>query len=108
MGNRFEIELEEFKKLREQNVDILIIDVREPWEWEICCFPEAKRIPLKELPNRTSELDQKKEIIVYCRSGGRSAKAVEFLKQAGFTKVKNLKGGIIGWASRFDPSMPTY
>lgn len=108
METTFDIELEDFKKLRDQKADVFVLDVREPWEWDICHFPEAKLIPSKELPNRLSELDPNKEMIVHCRSGGRSSKAVELLQKSGFLKARNLKGGIIGWADKIDPSYPKY
>lgn len=104
----FEIQPEELKKLLDQKADVSILDVREPWEWEICHFPQARLIPLKELPSRIKELDHSRELVVHCKSGGRSAKAVEQLKQAGFTQVKNLVGGITAWAQRIDSGFPTY
>ncbi len=108
MEYEIDIELEEFKHLRDQKVDHILIDVREKWEWELCCFPEALHIPLGELQRRMNELDKSKFIIVHCKSGGRSARAVEQMKKAGFAKVKNLKGGINGWAEKIDPSVPKY
>lgn len=108
MANEFEITPEELKQLRDKKADIAVLDVRESWEWDICHFPEAKLIPVKELPNRLNELDRNQDIVVHCRSGGRSAKAVELLKKSGFTRVKNLAGGITAWAERIDPSVPTY
>jgi adenylyltransferase/sulfurtransferase len=68
----------------------------------------GKLIPLNDLPKRVSELDSSREIVVHCKMGGRSAKAVEFLRQAGFGKVKNLAGGITAWAERVDPKVPKY
>jgi adenylyltransferase/sulfurtransferase len=65
-------------------------------------------IPLKDLPKRINELDTAKEIIVHCKVGGRSRQAVEFMKQSGFRKVKNLVGGIDEWAELIDPAMPRY
>jgi adenylyltransferase/sulfurtransferase len=86
----------------------VLVDVREPHEYQICRIPGAKLIPLGEVPKRVHELDSADEIVAYCRSGVRSAKAVEFLKQAGFRKVKNMKGGILAWADKVDPSVPKY
>ena len=65
-------------------------------------------IPLNDLPKRVNELDSSREIVVHCKMGGRSAKAVAFLQQAGFTKVHNLAGGIMAWSDRVDPKMPKY
>ncbi|MCS7062030.1 MAG: molybdopterin-synthase adenylyltransferase MoeB, partial [Anaerolineae bacterium] len=85
-----------------------LIDVREPQEWEIAHLPAARLIPKGELPNHLGELSQTDEILVHCRSGVRSAEAVQFLRQMGFKKAKNVKGGILAWAREIDPSMPTY
>jgi adenylyltransferase/sulfurtransferase len=102
-----EIEVEELKKRLDRGDDIYVLDVREPHEYDICNIG-GHLIPLGELPNRVNELDTSKEIIAHCRSGVRSAKAVNFLRQAGFKKVHNLAGGILAWADRVDPSMPKY
>lgn len=85
-----------------------LIDVREPQEWEIAHLPAAHLIPKGELPSRLGELSQTDEILVHCRSGVRSADAVLFLRQMGFKKVKNVKGGILAWAREVDPSVPVY
>ncbi len=85
-----------------------ILDVRNPVEYEICKLPESVLIPLSQLPQRTGELDPNQEIIVHCKTGQRSAQAVEFLREAGFQKVKNLLGGIEAWAEEIDADMPTY
>jgi molybdopterin/thiamine biosynthesis adenylyltransferase/rhodanese-related sulfurtransferase/molybdopterin converting factor small subunit len=86
----------------------VLIDVREPHEYQICNIPQAKLIPLGDLPKRVNELDSADEIIAHCKSGMRSAKAVDFLKQAGFKKVRNMKGGILAWSDKVDPSVPKY
>jgi len=86
----------------------VLIDVREPHEYQICNIPYAKLIPLGDLPKRVNELDSADEIVAHCKSGMRSAKAVEFLKQAGFRKVRNMKGGILAWSDKVDPSVPKY
>jgi adenylyltransferase/sulfurtransferase len=86
----------------------VLIDVREPHEYQICRIPQARLIPLGDLPKRVHELDSADEIVAHCRSGARSGKAVEFLKQAGFRKVKNMRGGILAWADKVDPSVPKY
>lgn len=87
---------------------LVLLDVREPHELEISQLPGAKLIPLGDLPRRVHELDSADEVVVFCKSGGRSARAVEFLRQAGFRKVKNLRGGINLWAELVDPSLPRY
>jgi adenylyltransferase/sulfurtransferase len=86
----------------------VLIDVREPHEYQICNIPYAKLIPLGDLPKRVNELDSADEIVAHCKSGTRSAKAVDFLKQAGFRKVRNMKGGILAWSDKVDPSVPKY
>ncbi len=88
--------------------ELVILDVREPHEFDICRIPKSKLIPLAEVEKRVAELDRGSEIVVHCRSGARSAKAVKFLREAGFEKVKNLKGGILAWAEEVDPSVPKY
>ncbi len=89
---------------------ITIIDVREPHEWQIGNLENygSKLIPLGEFPSRLNELNGDDEIVVHCKMGGRSAKAYETLKQAGFKKIRNLKGGILAWADQVDPNMPKY
>ena len=102
-----EITVEELKAKIDCSEDIFILDVREPHEYEICNLGGCL-IPLNDLPNRMHELDSSNEIIAHCKTGQRSAKAVEFLKQAGFKKVKNLSGGIIAWTNRINKKMPKY
>jgi len=85
-----------------------LIDVREPHELEISRIPGADLIPLGQLAARLSELDSADEIVLFCKSGSRSARALELLVSAGFRKVKNLKGGINAWAREVDPSLPIY
>jgi len=102
-----EISVEEFKQRLDARDDLFILDVREPHEYQICNL-KGHLIPLNDLPRRVNELDSSKEMVVHCRSGVRSAKAVEFLHQAGFTKAKNLAGGILAWSDRIDPKVPKY
>jgi len=87
--------------------DLFILDVREPHEYQICNLG-GHLIPLGELSRRVNELDSSREIVAHCRSGKRSAEAVEFLRSAGFRKVLNLKGGILAWSDEVDPSVPKY
>src|SRR5438874_1545642 len=102
-----EISVEELKRRLDAKDDLFILDVREPHEYQICNL-NGHLIPLNDLPKRVNELDPSKDMVVHCRSGGRSAKAVEFLRQAGFTKAKNLTGGVLAWADKIDPKMPKY
>ena len=95
-------------KLRlDRGDDLFILDVREPQEYRICHL-NGRLIPLGELPQRVSELDRSREIVVHCRSGKRSADAVEFLQRAGFPRIWNLKGGILAWSDDVDPAVPKY
>jgi len=87
---------------------VLLIDVREPFEAEIAHIPGARLIPLGELQNRMDEIDRHADIVVHCRSGLRSAKAARWLEEAGFERVRNLRGGILAWADEVDPSTPKY
>ncbi len=84
------------------------IDVREPHEYQICSIPGAKLIPLGELPKRLNELDPSVELVAHCKSGVRSGKAIDLLKQNGFKKLRNMKGGILAWSDQVDPSVPKY
>ena len=99
--------VEEFKQRLDKGDDLFVLDVREPHEYQICNLG-GHLIPLNDLPKRMSELDSSREIVVHCKMGGRSAKAVDFLKQSGFTRVHNLAGGITAWAERIDPKVPKY
>ena len=103
-----EIDPVEVKAKLDENNGLVLIDVREPHEWQICNIPGARLIPLGELPRRVHELDSAADIVVHCKSGMRSAKACDFLRQAGFRKVKNMKGGILAWSDKVDPRVPKY
>jgi sulfur-carrier protein adenylyltransferase/sulfurtransferase len=102
-----EMTVEELKRRLDAGENLFVLDVREPHEYQICNIG-GHLIPLGDLPNRVNELDSSREIVAHCRSGVRSAKAVNFLQQAGFKKVHNLAGGILAWADRVDPKMPKY
>jgi len=85
-----------------------IVDVREPWEWALAHLDGARRIPLRELSRRLGELDPKTEIVTLCHHGTRSARAAAILREAGFRRVRNLRGGIDAWSREVDPSLPRY
>jgi molybdopterin/thiamine biosynthesis adenylyltransferase/rhodanese-related sulfurtransferase/molybdopterin converting factor small subunit len=87
---------------------ILLLDVREPHEWDIVHIEGSKLIPLGDLPERVNELDSADEIVAYCHVGGRSARATDFLRGIGYKKVRNLEGGIETWSVEVDPSLPRY
>ena len=102
-----EIQPEELKRRLDAKEDIFVLDVREPHEYQICNI-HGHLIPLGDLPTRVHELDSSREIVVHCKSGTRSAKAVDFLRQSGFKRATNLAGGILAWAERIDRSVPKY
>jgi adenylyltransferase/sulfurtransferase len=102
-----EISPRELKARLDRGDDLFILDVREPHEFQICNLG-GHLIPLGELSRRVNELDSSREIVAHCRSGKRSAEAVEFLRSAGFRKVLNLKGGILAWSDEVDASVPKY
>jgi adenylyltransferase/sulfurtransferase len=103
-----DLEPGEVKARIDRGDDFVLIDVREPHEYQICNIPYAKLIPLGQLPKRLNELNPDDEIVAHCKSGMRSAKAVELLKQSGFRKVRNMKGGILAWSDKVDPTVPKY
>jgi sulfur-carrier protein adenylyltransferase/sulfurtransferase len=102
-----EITPRELKQRQDRGDDLFVLDVREPHEYQICNL-NGYLIPLGDLPKRVSELDSSREIVAHCRSGKRSADAVDFLRKAGFRKIWNLKGGILAWSDEVDPSVPKY
>ena len=103
-----EIDVESYAQQRQQAEAPALIDVREDWEVAKAALEGAIHIPLQELPERMSKLDPARPYVVMCRSGGRSAKATDFLRRQGFADVTNLAGGIDAWARRIDPTVPRY
>jgi sulfur-carrier protein adenylyltransferase/sulfurtransferase len=98
---------EELKRRLDAGEGLFVLDVREPHEYQIANLG-GYLIPLGDLPKRVNELDSSREIVAHCKMGGRSAKAVDFLRQAGFKKVRNLAGGINAWSEKVDPKVPKY
>ena len=103
-----EIAVEELKSLRDEGASVVLVDVREPHETAISDLAGSIKIPLGTLPKSLEKLGRQDDLVVYCRSGGRSAKAVQFLLANGFTRARNLVGGINHWAESIDPSMARY
>jgi molybdopterin/thiamine biosynthesis adenylyltransferase/rhodanese-related sulfurtransferase/molybdopterin converting factor small subunit len=104
-----EITVEELRgELNTKGQELVLVDVREPHEWEIAHIDAARLIPLGQLPERLGELDGHSEIVTHCHHGARSMKALEILRGAGFGKVRSLAGGIDAWAEQVDPGMPRY
>ena len=104
----WEIDPVEVKARMDRQERFVLIDVREPHEYQICSIPHARLIPLGDLPKRVHELDSAEDIVLHCRTGVRSGKAVDFLRQAGFRRVKNMVGGILAWSDKVDPRVPKY
>jgi molybdopterin/thiamine biosynthesis adenylyltransferase/rhodanese-related sulfurtransferase/molybdopterin converting factor small subunit len=98
----------ELKDRLDRGEPIVIVDVREPQEYQINRIEGSRLIPLGELPQRYEELDPNAAIVMQCKSGARSAKATQFLRGVGFKNVRNLAGGILGWIDQVDPSQPKY
>lgn len=107
-GEKWDITARELEKKLKNGEDIQLIDVREPHEQEISNIEGSELIPLGEVAARMSELDSADDIVLYCKSGSRSSRALGILTSAGFGKVKNLKGGINAWAREVDEDMPVY
>jgi len=104
-----EVTVHEMRKAVEtEMLDVQVIDVRDPDEYEICHVEGVPQIPLGELPQRFTELDPNKIYYLHCKSGVRSMKAVQFLREQGFKHVKSVKGGILAWAEEIDPEVPKY
>jgi adenylyltransferase/sulfurtransferase len=108
VGKEFEITPLELKARMDRGDGFVLVDVREPEEYAICRIPGSRLIPRGTLPERLHELSTAEDIVVHCKSGVRSGMAVEFLKQAGYRKVKNLVGGILRWSDDVDPAVPKY
>ncbi len=102
-----QVSVQELKRRLDAGEDILVLDVREPFEYKIANIG-GKLIPQNEVPARLPEIDRDREIVVHCKSGGRSQRIAEFLQQAGYTKVANLAGGILAWSDQIDPKVPKY
>ena len=103
----WDISVKDLKKLRDDKSDFVLVDVREPHEYQICNLG-GKLIPLGTLNGHLGELNKDAHIVVHCRSGGRSAKAVNAMRAAGFKNAWNVQGGILAWSDQVDPSVPKY
>jgi rhodanese-related sulfurtransferase len=98
----------EVHRRRQAGAAPVLLDVREPWELQICAIDWAKAIPMGEVPERLAELDRDTEIVVLCHHGGRSLRVAEFLARQGFGRVANLAGGIHAWREQVDPGLAAY
>ncbi len=106
--NALDISAVELKERLDRGDTLTLVDVREPNEYQINRIPGTSLIPLGDLPRRYAELNRDDEIVVHCKMGGRSAKAADFLRSVGFSRVLNLRGGILDWIDKVDPSQPKY
>ena len=106
--NEGEIDVTELKQKLDRGDQFVFLDVREPHEHKIASIPGAKLIPLGEFPGHVGEFDKDADIVIHCKSGMRSGKACGILRQAGFTRVRNVVGGILAWSDQIDPSVPKY
>jgi rhodanese-related sulfurtransferase len=88
--------------------DPVLLDVREPWEFQTCHIPGTRHVPMRELPARLAELEPGADVVAICHHGARSLQAALFLARQGFARVHNLAGGIDAWARTLDPAMPVY
>jgi rhodanese-related sulfurtransferase len=86
----------------------LLLDVREPWEWETARIEGSQHIPMREVPARLGEIDPDREVVAICHHGGRSQQVAMFLDKNGFSKVHNLQGGVDAWSRTVDPAVPLY
>jgi adenylyltransferase/sulfurtransferase len=107
-GAEWDITPSELAKQMSDGVELNLVDVREPHELEISCIEGAHVIPLGQLASRTNELNPNDDIVLICKAGVRSTRALHILLGAGFQKVHNLKGGMNAWAKEVDPSQPIY
>ena len=98
----------ELKARRDAGTSPRVIDVREGWELDVARIPDVLHIPMNEIPARVIELPREDELVILCRSGGRSMQVAQFLARNGFTRVANLTGGILAWSRDVDPTVSPY
>lgn len=105
----FEITAEELKRKLDARAKLMLLDVREPWEFEVARIAGAKLIPMNEVPARVNqELDPEEHIVVMCHHGVRSSNVASWMQQQGFERVQSLRGGIDRWSREIDPKVPVY
>lgn len=104
-----EISVEDTRRLLDENPgDVLLIDVREPDEYETARIEGARLIPMRQIPENISSLPKDKHLLIHCHHGGRSLRVTQYLRSQGFSAVTNVAGGIHAWSQRIDSSIPTY
>ena len=102
-----QLSVKDLKQRIDNGETVFILDVREPFEYQIANIG-GTLIPMNDVPQRLSEIPRDREIVVQCKSGGRSQRVAEFLQQNGYVKVANLAGGILAWSTEIDPKVPKY
>ena len=107
-GEPFELSPLKVKAAIDSKDLFTLLDVREPFEVNICAIEGSLRIPMQQVPGRVDELDRTKPVVVHCRSGARSAQVANYLRQQGFGSVYNLSGGILAWSRQVDSTLPQY
>ncbi|MEO8216247.1 MAG: rhodanese-like domain-containing protein [Acidobacteriota bacterium] len=107
MNLPLEIEVDQLQALLASEAPPLVVDVREPWEQDICRLEPSELVPLDQITRKMTAFPREREIVLYCHHGIRSLQAAEFLRRNGF-RVCSLRGGIAEWSRRVDPEMPTY
>jgi len=108
VGVSVDISVRDYQALRARGDDHVLVDVREPHEHRIAHLEDAVLIPLRTVPQHVQELDRERLIVLYCHHGPRSRAALEYLKTQGFTRLRNLQGGIDAWSREVDPTVPRY
>lgn len=98
----------QLKQHLDDGAEPLLLDVREPWEFQVCAIDGSQLVPMRTIPQAAQQLDPERETVVICHHGIRSRQVAFYLEQAGFNNVVNLDGGVAAWARDVDPSMPTY
>ena len=105
----YEISVAELKAIRDGATEFTLLDVREPWEFEVARIADSKHMPMGEVPARfQQELDPDRRIVVVCHHGVRSMNVTAWLRQQGFERVQSLRGGIDRWSREIDPAIPLY
>ncbi len=104
-----QISVSELKeRLDSHGLDFVLLDVREPWELQICSLPNSVEIPMGQVPARVDEIDPEQDVVIICHHGVRSQQIAYYLQSAGYENLYNLRGGISAWSHKIDPSVPTY
>jgi rhodanese-related sulfurtransferase len=104
----FELTAQELKQKLDQSADLVLLDVREPWERSTAAIEPSSHIPMGDIAARVQELDPERQIVVYCHHGVRSLNVTAWLRQQGFEQVQSLRGGIDRWSRDIDPKVPLY